>query len=254
MSNVKIISVEAKKGYYLVTTSLNDYKFDEDTIVKYSIFNDTEFEKKEFDKIVKFNDEQIAFNKVIRYLGFGARSKLEIIKYLKEKGIDNYKPVLKRLIEAGLIDDDRLAFDIVNYYIEQNKGPLYILKKMDERGIDESIRNDAIKAYTKELEEEKAMYVAEKEIDRLKEYPLRKQKTMLYSKLITRGYSLSVARMIIDKVELVDESNDNLLKDYEKYLAKAKKKGYNDNEAKAYVIERLMAKGYEYKNIKVVSE
>ena len=48
MSNVKIISVEAKKGYYLVTTSINDYKFDEDTIVKYEVFNDKEFERKEF--------------------------------------------------------------------------------------------------------------------------------------------------------------------------------------------------------------
>ena len=63
MNNVKIISVEAKKSYYLVTTSINDYKFDEDTIVKYEVFNDKEYDKKEFEKIVKYNEEQIAFNK-----------------------------------------------------------------------------------------------------------------------------------------------------------------------------------------------
>ena len=52
MNDVKIISVEAKKSYYLVTTSINDYKFDEDTIVKYEVFNDKVYDKKEFDFIL----------------------------------------------------------------------------------------------------------------------------------------------------------------------------------------------------------
>lgn len=252
MTNVKIISVEAKRGYYLVTTSINDYKFDEDTIVKYSVFNDKEFEKKEFDKIIKYNEEQLAFNKVIRYLGYGPRSRFEIIKYLKEKGIDNYKPVLKRLIDASYIDDNKLADDLVNYYMAQNKGPAYILKKMDEKGIDEDIRTDAIKQYSKDIEEEKANEVANKELNKLTEYPLRKQKILLYSKLISKGYSSDIARRIIEAVEYVDESNDNLIKDYEKALAKAKKKDLNDNEVNSYILERLMSKGYEYKNIKAI--
>ena len=250
MNNIKIISVEAKKGYYLVTTSLNDYKFDEDTIVKYEVFNDKEFDKKEFDKILKFNDEQSAFNKVIKYLADGPRSKLEIIKYLKEKGIENSRAVIKKLTDYGYIDDEKLACDMVNYYLEQDKGPLYILKKMDDKGIADDIKMEAIKQYPKDLEEEKCLSVGAKEVTKLKSHPVKKQKMMLYSKLVTRGYSIDVARRTIDKMEYVDESNDSLVKDYQKLLAKAKKKELNNNEIKSYIVERLMAKGYEYKNIK----
>ena len=252
MSNVKVISVEAKKSYYLVTTSTGDYKFDEDTIVKYEVFNDKEFEKKEFDKIIKYNDEQIAFNKVIRYLGYGPRSKLEIIKYLKEKGIENYKPTVKKLTEYGYIDDIKLASDMVNYYMELDKGPLYILKKMDEKGISDEVSQNAIKEYSKDIEEEKSLAVGQKEVLKLKEYPLKKQKTMLYAKLVARGYSIDVARRVIDKVEFVDESNDSLLKDYNKLLDKVSKKDLSEIETKSYIVERLMAKGYDYKNIKEI--
>lgn len=252
MSNVKIISVEAKKSYYLVTTSINDYKFDEDTIIKYEVFNDKVYEKKEFDKIIKYNEEQIAFNKVIRYLGYGPRSKLEIIKYLKDKGIDNYKPTIKKLIEYGYINDEKLACDFVNYYMELKKGPLYILKKMDEKGIEESIRQKAMAIYDKDSEIEICYLVSQKELERLSKYPIRKQKTTLYSKLQAKGFSSEVIRLTIDKLDYIDDSLDNLKKDYEKLLAKVNKKDISEAEKKSYVIERLMAKGYEYKVIKTI--
>ena len=252
MNDVKIISVEAKKSYYLVTTSINDYKFDEDTIVKYEVFNDKVYDKKEFDKIIKYNDEQIAFNKVIRYLGYGPRSKLEIIKYLKEKGIENYKPTIKKLIEYGYIDDEKLANDLVSYYIDLAKGPLYILKKMDEKGIDEAIMKNAMLAYSEELEKDICYQVSTKEIQHLSKYPIRKQKTSLYAKLQSRGFSSSVIRGTIDKLEFIDDSIDNLKKDYEKLVSKVSKKDMSESEKKAYIVERLLAKGYEYVTIKTI--
>ena len=252
MNNVKIISVEAKKSYYLVTTSINDYKFDEDTIVKYEVFNDKEFDKKEFEKIVKYNEEQIAFNKVIRYLGYGPRSKLEIIKYLKEKGIDNYKPTIKKLIEYGYINDEKLANDLVNYYMELKKGPLYILKKMDEKGIDDSIKNKTISLYDKDTELDLCYLVSQKELDTLTKYPIKKQKMSLYSKLLSKGFNSDVIRFTIDKLEFIDDSIDSLKKDYEKLVNKVNKKEMSDSEKKSYIIERLLAKGYEYKAIKTI--
>ena len=252
MNDVKIISVEAKKSYYLVTTSINDYKFDEDTIVKYEVFNDKVYEKKEFDKIIKYNDEQIALNKVIRYLAYGPRSKLEIIKYLKEKGIDNYKPTIKKLIEYGYINDEKLANDLVNYYIDLSKGPLYIQKKMDEKGIEEAIIKNAMIAYSEELEKNICYQVSTKEIEHLSKYPIRKQKISLFSKLQSKGFSSSVIRLTIDKLEFFDDSIDNLEKDYEKLASKISKKDISEAEKKTYIIERLLAKGYDYKAIKTI--
>ena len=252
MNDVKIISVEAKKSYYLVTTSINDYKFDEDTIVKYEVFNDKVYEKKEFDKIIKYNDEQIALNKVIRYLAYGPRSKLEIIKYLKEKGIDNYKPTIKKLIEYGYINDEKLANDLVNYYIDLSKGPLYIQKKMDEKGIEEAIIKNAMIAYSEELEKNICYQVSTKEIEHLSKYPIRKQKISLFSKLQSKGFSSSVIRLTIDKLEFFDDSIDNLKKDYEKLASKISKKDISEAEKKTYIIERLLAKGYDYKAIKTI--
>lgn len=252
MSDVKIISVEAKRGYYLVTTSINDYKFEEDTIVKYEVFNDKEFPKSEFDKILKYNDEQVAFNKAIRYLGYGPRSSSEIIKYLKDKGFNDYKKTIKKLIEYKYIDDEKLASDLVIYYSSNLKGPNYILKKMDEKLISDEIKAKAIKEYTTELEEENCYKSCLKEVDKLKEYPIRKQKQNLYSKMISRGYKIDIIMRVIDKVELIDESNDNLIKDYNRIKDKAMKKELSDRELNSYIIERLLAKGYEYKDIKSI--
>lgn len=252
MNNVKIISIEFKKSYYLVTTNVDDYEFDEDTIVKYSIFNDQEFTKEEFDKIIAFNSGQVAFNKVLRYLGYGPRSKMEIIVYLKEKGIEDYKAVVKKLCEYGYIDDNKLATELLEYYMGQNKGPLYILKKYKEKGIDDKIATTAIKNYTEEIELELANDVTKKELPKLTEYPIKKQQTKLYTLLISKGYHIDIARRMVEKSEFVDESSDNLKKDFEKYKQKANKKEFNDNELKSYIIEKLLAKGYDYKVIKTM--
>lgn len=254
MNNIKIISVEAKKGYYLVTTSENDYKFEEDTIVKYEVFNDKEFTKAEFNKILSFNDNQVAFNKALRYLGYGPRSKMEMLKYLKEKGFNNYKDVIKRLSEYGYIDDKKLAKDMVSYYIDLKKGPLYILKKMNEKAISDEVASVAINEYSKDLEEELCLELSKDLATKLSEYPVKKQKTTLYSRLISKGYPPDVIRHTIEKTEFVDESDSNLVKDYEKLKAKVSKKELSEYEARNYIVEHLLAKGYEYKKIKDILE
>lgn len=252
MNEIKIISVEAKNKYYVVTTNKDDYKFEEDTIVKYGIFNDKTFSIDEFNKIIKDNDNILAFNKVLRYLGYGPRSKKEIIKYLKEKGVTDYKVVINKLSEYGYIDDHKLANEIVAYYKNNNKGPLFILKKLNEKGIDAQTITKAIMQYDQQEERDICFEVGKKEVAKLSEYPIKKQKQSLYSKLVAKGFNIDVIHYVIEKVEYIDNSNEMLLKDYNKLLNKVAKKELSDNEKRNYIVNHLLAKGYEYSSIKSI--
>ena len=93
----------------------------------------------------------------------------------------------------------------------------------------------------------------------IKKYPITKQKTKVYSKLISSGFTSEVATSVISKCEFVDESDEELEKDLRKYLRKYFDSELSLKEKKNKIITSLMNKGYNYKNInkiyqKVISE
>lgn len=253
-----------KNKRYLVETNLDSYKFDEDTVIKYMLFKDHEFTKKEFDEVLFNAKVSEGFNKALSYLSRSKKSTYEVKEYLRGKDDYNEKAIdliISKLKEFKFIDDYEYARSVINTY-GKVKGPLYIKNKLEVKRIHKDIISKVIGEYNIEYSEfDNALTLARKvmEASDIKKYPITKQKTKIYSKLISNGYSSEIASRVLSRLEFVDESDEELEKELRKYLRKYFDSELNFKEKKNKIITSLMNKGYNYKNInkiyqKVISE
>lgn len=258
MENITILSVEKKqksKKYKVITDDL-EYQVSEDMIIKHHLFKDKIFTKKEFDKVIEDILEDEYFNKVINLLSISLKSEYEIIQYihnneaknktyLKAKQINN---IIEKLKQLNYLDDSKLCENVIDYYIRNNKGPLFIKQKLKEKKIDESIINDKIQCYDYALEEEIIVKIISKENN--KNLPIKKYKQNLSNKLIRNGFNSSLVFKIVERMTIEDNSESLIEKDYIKVYNRVKDKNKTDSEKKQLIINGLLSKGYEYSLIK----
>lgn len=258
MKEIKILGIEKKqrsKKFKLITTE-DDYTVSEDMIIKHYLFKEQTFTEKEFKKIIEDILEDEYFNKVINLLSISLKSEYEIIKYihtneaknktyLKDNQVQN---IIKKLKQLNYIDDNKLCISVIDYYIRNNKGPLYIKQKLKEKHINENIINSNLKVYDNSIEEEIIVKILSKET--CKNIPLKKLKMNLCNKLIRNGFSSNLVYKHVDQFEFEDNSIDLIEKDYLKIYNRVSKKEKTDSEKKQLIINGLMSKGYEYSLIK----
>ena len=159
--------------------------------------------------------------------------------------------IVKRLRELGYVDDTKYANSILDYY-KSSKGKNYIVNKLKEKMVDKDIIEEVAKNYIADEEEEVAFKITSKIYLQYRKYPISKQRILITQKLIRDGFSVASASKALEKIELVDESVDNLKKDYLKLLKKYDK---NDKTCKQKIIASLYKKGYNYSSIiKLVGE
>lgn len=259
MKTIKILSIEKKqrsKKYKVITDEL-DYTVSEDMIIKHQLFKDKVFTEKEFEQVIKDILEDEFFNKVLNLLSYSPKSEYEIINYihtneyknktfLSENQINN---IMKKLEQLGYINDETLCENIIDYYIRNNKGPLYIKQKLRDKKIDDKIIDEKLKCYDYILEEEIITKLLQKESNN--NLPIKKFKLNLSNKLIRNGFTSSLVFKLIDKQKYDDNSNDLIEKDFDKVYNKVmKKENKSESEKKQLIINGLLSKGYEYQLIK----
>ena len=260
MENITILSIEKKQKSkkYKVITNKEDYTVSEDMIIKRHLFKDKIFSEKEFDKVIEDILEDEYFNKVINLLSISLKSEYEIINYihtnetknktyLKQNQINN---IIKKLKQLNYLNDSKLCENVIDYYIRNNKGPLYIKQKLKEKKIDEKLINDKISCYDTSLEEEIIVKLINKENN--KNLPIKKYKQNLCNKLIRNGFTSSIIFKFVDKISFEDNSELLIEKDYIKVYNRVKDKNKSESEKKQLIINGLLSKGYEYSLIKKI--
>lgn len=256
MSKIIIESISQKKNSkkFVVKTNEEDYIMTEDTIIKFYIFKDKEFTKEEFEKIIYDININESFNKVLNYLTYGPRSEYEIRLYIqkndKEKVLKSkdYDEIISRLKSLNYVNDEIYAKQIVEYY-KESKGKNYISQYLKDKKVDSSLIAKSILLIEDDDEIEIGLKIANKYVQTVRKYPFKKQQEMLMNKLIRSGFSSNIISKIISKIIFVDDSDLTLEKDYFKLVKKLEKKNLSSFEKKQYILNSLMAKGYDYKKI-----
>lgn len=252
---IKSIAQKKNSKKYIVQTNIDEYILDEDTIVKYEVISGREFFKKDFDKIL--NTARIAklYNSILNYLSYGPRSKKEIYQYIdkknqkKEYKAKDYHEIISKLIDLGYIDDQAYCKEIVLYY-KKSKGKKYVRDYLKNKGIDHEMIEECLVNYLDIEEEECANILTLKYSNYIRKYPLKKQEQMLMTYLLRNGFSNDCIKKVVYEFEFVDESSEELLKDFHKLEAKYQKKEISDYEKKQHIIASLISKGYSYERIK----
>ena len=253
MIEIKQLEQSKHKNKYIIHTYSDEYELDEDTIVKYRILKGACFEEKQFEEILNEVKINLNFSKVLHYLSYGSRSYEEIRSYLKQKAVDlkeeDINKILDKLSSFGYIDDQKLAYDLFNYYKENKKGPKYIEQKLMQRKVPSSCIMNAKKEYTSDEEKENMNSIFLKLKDSQSNKPITKQKSFFMQKFLRDGFTSSIVYSFINECNFEDKSELSLQKDFIKAKEKIASKGYSINETKQKIIEILLRKGYSFSQI-----
>lgn len=238
---------------YTVVTNKDEYKMDEDTIVKYGILKNREFDEESFNQILKDILITSFFKKVLNYLRYGLRSENEIVEYLKkndkekELNSSDVEEIIQRLIDLKYLDNANYAKQMIDYY-KVSKGKNFIINFLNEKRINPRCYN-IDELYLNEEEVEIAKMIAIKYSNQIRKYPLKKQKQLLYTKLQRDGFSSSSINEVLKEHEFIDESLNELNREFIKLTNKYNNKNLEKEIKKQNIIASLMNKGYEYKDI-----
>lgn len=248
MTKEIVLSVRKLKLKYKVETTENKYSFSEETIIKYSLFKGREITKEELDLILAEEIQFALMNKAINYLSYQARSVSEVRKYLIEKEATESiaDVIIEKISNLGYLNDEALAKSLLDYVIRSKKGPRILEQKLTQKEIDEDLINSTIRKYSEELEEEVVADLLESLLPRYKTYPKKKQKMLVYQKLLRDGFSSEVINNYLNRANFIDESDEELLHDIKKLLNRYEEVDY---KTRSKVINKLMNKGYEYSKI-----
>lgn len=260
IDEIKIVSLEKQprsKKYKVITTD-NEYIVSEDIVVKYQLLKDKTYTKSYFEEVVKAITLDYFFNKTIHLLSISNKSEYEIIKYIhtqEEKNSlyltqEQIDFLIEKLKEYNYLDDKKLCISLIDYYIRNNKGPLYIKQKLKEKKINETIIKNNLSVYTSQKEEEIIVKILSKESN--KNLPINKLKQTITSKLIQNGFTSCIVYNLVNKTIFEDKSEQLINKDYLKIYNKVKDKDKTENEKKQLIINYLLNKGYDYRLIKEI--
>lgn len=243
-----MIAVESLKkksrNKYIVTTDVDTVTLSEDTIVTHRILKGSTFTEDEWEAIKEGKTKANAWDRVLNYLSFQARSEKEIITYLENLKIEEsaIAEIIERLKSLDLVNDERMASSLVSSYKNSNKGPYLIREKLTQKGIDESIINQALRSYTSAEEETNIQNVIKKEQRLRNSYPVFKQKKMIYEKLLRDGFSMELVTKVIEETTFTSNHSSRLKQDFQKTIQRETDKNK--------IIARLIQKGYSYPEIK----
>ncbi len=248
MQDVKILKVEKKGKNFLVYTSEDELpiKFTEDAIVNNRIIKDAIFDNETWDRIKKDKESSNLFDKVLSYIDFKPRTEQEVRKYLEKKEANEQvvESIIERLKKIRYIDDTKYALAYIEEGIKNEKGPYLIVYQLESQGISRSIINTNLIRYTYDMQLENASKVARKYQLLQSKYPVKKQKELIYQKLIRSGFQPELINRVINDLPFQEDSLENLKESYLKLLAKCIDKNK--------IITSLMAKGYRFEDIKKV--
>ena len=244
---MKILKFTKKKdGMYSLLLENDDLiVVHEDLILKHGLLLHKEIDEDQIEKIEEENLNYTAKGVALKYITVRFRSEKEVKEYLSKKGVN--KEIIDFTIESlkkeGYINDDNFSKMFIHDKINLSMdGPYKVRKELENLGINESIINNNIEIYTKDIEIEKINKIIDKQIktNHNKSNYILKNKILNYLK--NNGYDSSLSISIIEKKSLGNEK-DIAKVEYEKLYKKLSKK-YSGSELEYKIKQKMYQKGF----------
>lgn len=243
---IKEIVKKGKKYYLKFLENEEKYEVTEDQIVNYRLLKGNILDQKTYKVLMNDINDSLYYNKALHYIDFKPRTKKEVFDYLIKFKLDETttNTIIEKLERINYIDDERYANHFTEELIRKGKGKKAIYSILLKKGIDQNLIYNNLNKYGKEDENANALRIAEKLIKPESDYPIKKQKNQLTEKLLREGYSHDTINYVINNVVFNDNSQERLVKEYQKL--------YDKKIEREKIIASLMAKGYEYSDIKKI--
>ena len=230
-------------GKYKVFIDDENFIIYEDIILKYNILNKDNISKKELDIYLKDNMFYEAYYKAVSYINIKLRTSKEIDKYLsKDFSKKTVSNVIDRLTKDGYLNENVYVEAYINDQINLKiTGPLKIKSDLIKLGISDSVIDNHIDCYTKDMQYNKIKKVIEKELKLNTNKSSIMLKNKILKNLIDKGFYKDDISYLISTYDF-DES-DIYQKEHKKIYDKLSKK-YDGKELEYKVKEKLYQKGF----------
>ncbi|OCA83325.1 recombination regulator RecX [Bacillus sp. FJAT-27225] len=189
------------------------FSADEAVIVKFHLRKGMELDEFLLAEVGYHDEIRKAYNNAIHFLAHKMRSEKEVRKYLKEKQLEEaaINEVLVRLTEQGYLNDREYA----NAYVRTqenttDKGAYVVRMALKERGVADSLIEEALKQYTQEAQFEKAKSLAEKYARKYASDSEKVLKQKLDAMLRRKGYQTDAIQFALSEADLGREEEDEL--------------------------------------------
>lgn len=204
---MQITKIEAQKraGRYNVYVD-GQYAFpvSEDVMIRYRLLKGTELTPEMIDELKSADSQSKAFELALNYLSYQQRTEKEISDYLikKEIPVETLAPVMARLIDENLIDDERFAHSYVRTMKRtSDKGPSVIKRQLKQKAVAEDLIEDALA--TDYPSADQLERLAEL-IPKLKRHYQRKtpkiQRQKVLQRLVEKGFSFDLVSQALSEV------------------------------------------------------
>ncbi|MDD5770507.1 MAG: RecX family transcriptional regulator [Candidatus Gracilibacteria bacterium] len=162
----------------------------------------------------------------------------KLIEKSKDEKLSN--EILKDI--SHLIDENRVIKDKINIYLIRNKNLNYIRQKLILAGFEKNLISEILQ--NDFLEEDKSLLNKNSVFVKVSNYKnAGKSISYIKQKLIERDEDIELVNQVIDETFAENGEEENIKKEYEKLKNK-----YDKNK----IIQKLIAKGFRYDEVKKV--
>ena len=243
---MKIIIFSKKKGgqYLLLLEDDRKITLHEDLILKEELLLKKEINEEDIIRLLSENNNYLAYDTAITYIGIKMRSIFEMKEYLKKKEIDNLviDETIEKLITQGYLNDKIYSDSYVNDRISlSNDGPLKIMDFLIKNKIENSILEEALLKYDKNIECEKIDKLINKQVKQNTNKGSYLLKQKIISDLVSKGYHKELIILRLNDVEFDD--GDVYKREYQKIYDKLSQK-YSGKELDYKIKQKLYQKGF----------
>lgn len=161
--------------------------------------------------------------------------------------------VIKYLKDNKLLDDRALAISYIESMSNMFYGKNRIKQKLMDKGVDYKVVDEILNENA-EIEKCKRYYpVAFKKFANV---PSIKKKMSIQNHLLHKGYDINVTKIVLRDLfkDNMSDNLDSLKKEFLKVYMHYEDENDNMYDVKKHVIEKLLRKGYKYRDIKKVME
>lgn len=243
---MNIVKFTKKKSdqYLISLDNGTDLLLHEDLILKHELLIKRKISNQDIDDLTNENNKYVYYDSAIKYLSKKMRCKLEVKKFLIEKGLQEFEveEIINKLIMQGYIDDKAYASAYINDRINlSNDGPYKIIDNLKKYEIKEEIIKNSMLIYTDDMQTERVKKLVNKCVKSNNNKSKMVLKNKIYMNLISLGYNKSIISNILNNVQIDDY--DIYEKECSKLREKLSKK-YSGKVLDYKVKEKLYQKGF----------
>ncbi|MBR1417196.1 MAG: RecX family transcriptional regulator [Bacilli bacterium] len=207
-------------------------------------------EIKNINNILKENSYYDAYFLGLKMLEKKLRTKKELRDYLiKKYDKDIVDKAMEKIVESGYLNDELYVKSYIHdQIILTNNGYYKILRDLKNKDINEELIINYLNEIESSIWLDKINKIVSKKINNNSKYSASYLKEKLLYDLSNLGYKKEDIYSVISNYEIKD-NNDILQKTYNSLYFKLSKK-YSGKELNLQLLNKLMAKGFNYSEVK----